>query len=267
MKKHAHRFTLIELLVVIAIIAILASMLLPALSEARERGRRIACMSNVKQNVLSLSVYADDAENNMPPGWRGTASLIFGSGIQEYINGAGVITCPSSESVGGFGIMQPGTLDWPTLAPTYSYVGGIGSHEKLAWDNGTLTPYGAPDGICNPVFQWHITAGVAVAARDDPNGIKPVVKTSMIARPSENGLLTDWSIPPQYFPTGLWRDFHDPRDTSPSPPGEWIVSNHRDDNGIWPIGGNAGFLDGHAEWSRWTEMNENIQIFYNSIYW
>ena len=64
MKKNQHAFTLIELLVVIAIIAILAAMLLPALSSARERARSAVCMSKLKNIGLAQLLYADDHKSS-----------------------------------------------------------------------------------------------------------------------------------------------------------------------------------------------------------
>ncbi len=111
-------FTLIELLIVVAIIAILASMLLPALNRAREMAKKTQCISNLKQIATTMQSYADDFRDTFPPVYKSAGvdywyqvvgPRYFGFNIDSFVAlpiGAAkniALLCPSCVKTGGQG--------------------------------------------------------------------------------------------------------------------------------------------------------------------
>lgn len=217
-------FTLIELLVVIAIIAILAAMLLPALSKAKERSKRISCASNLKQIGLGATVYAGD-----------NADLVISLKNTNNLQVPNALEVSTAEGVKDLGLTlsRPSVWNCPSRAadnlPLYDTSGGspqwVIGYEYMggmtSWVIANGNSVGSPRASHSPVKLGNAKPYWALAA--DAN----------VQDGSGWGHLTSANSGGQLF----WDNI---------PP-------HRG-SGALPLGGNEVFADGSAQWIKYEQM-------------
>ncbi len=160
MARTSRGFTLIELLVVIAIIAILASILFPVFSRAREKARQASCQSNLKQIGLAASMYSQDYDETFVSAWRDVdGSGSFDNGdyswrmmLMPYIRNVQIFQCPSYRTTSMFDGNGPDSgenagyamnaVHWAAGAPTPP--GGVA--DAAVWDASSVITFTDYDG-------------------------------------------------------------------------------------------------------------------------
>jgi prepilin-type N-terminal cleavage/methylation domain-containing protein/prepilin-type processing-associated H-X9-DG protein len=243
--KRGGAFTLIELLVVLAISAILAGMLLPALSRAKQKAQAINCMSNSKQLVLAWLLYADDYDGRLPPNGN------QGVGAKGWVDGA---------------------MNWD-VSPDNTNINYLRNSKLGPYTTGPVGVYTCPaDQYVSPMQQrlrgWtrrvrsrSMNAFIEGGAYQDPSGGSTTFPTycrydkqSDIIRPA---------------PVDLWV-FNDEHPDSINDGWEITAVNTTQywvDKPANYHGGSAGFsfADGHAEVHKWKDASSVVPVTYDAI--
>lgn len=223
-------FTLIELLVVIAIIALLAAILFPVFSRARENARRASCQSNLKQLGLGMMQYVQDYDEYQPAGLGGTISTSMGKGwagqILPYVKSTEVFRCPNELN------RYSGSPASSAIVKYYSYR----YNYSLTRDQGNV-------GGNTFIYQKKIAAyshpGVSVLLYESVSDPYELVSEE-VSSPIGNGRKRRPTSPTS----------NDPTNSAMAPSSGWIANVDPEPMGRHFEGSNVLAGDGHVKWIR-----------------